>query len=230
MSAAKTFCWGLLSRRERIGLSWRGWLLLLLVCGSLMAVWIFNIQPFLAQNERVDARVMVMEGWVQEYTAQQVANEFISHSYRQIYTTGGPIPGAVGPVGEARSLAGVGADLLEKAGVPARCIQIVPARVVGRDRTYNSALALRDWFHAHGVNVRKLNLYTEDAHARRSRMLFQEAFGSEVTVGVVSIPDPDYDPAHWWRYSEGVRTVLGETIAYVYARFFFHPDRGMPST
>ena len=33
----------------------------------------------------------------------------------------------------------------------------------------------------------------------------------------------EYDPKRWWCYSEGVREILGETIAYVYARFFFFP-------
>jgi hypothetical protein len=50
----------------------------------------------------------------------------------------------------------------------------------------------------------------------------QRAFGRGVTVGIISIQNPDYDPKHWWRYSEGVRDVLGESIAYVYAKFLFH--------
>ena len=54
-------------------------------------------------------------------------------------------------------------------------------------------------------------------------MLFQDAFGQDVTVGVISAPDPDYDAAHWWRSSEGVREILGESIAYLYAKFVFHP-------
>jgi len=61
-------------------------------------------------------------------------------------------------------------------------------------------------------------------HARRSRLLFQKAFGKEVKVGVISVEDRDYDPAHWWRSSEGVREVLGEAIAYFYAKFFFSPS------
>ena len=31
--------------------------------------------------------------------------------------------------------------------------------------------------------------------------------------------DVAYERRHWWRVSEGVREVLGETIAYIYARF-----------
>ena len=54
-------------------------------------------------------------------------------------------------------------------------------------------------------------------------MLFQAALGPDVKVGIISVPDPDYDPAHWWHYSEGVREILGESIAYIYAKFIFWP-------
>ena len=32
---------------------------------------------------------------------------------------------------------------------------------------------------------------------------------------------PDYDPKDWWRYSDGVREVIGESIAYIYANSYF---------
>jgi hypothetical protein len=83
---------------------------------------------------------------------------------------------------------------------------------------------LKDWFREHNPSVQSINVMTEDVHARRTRLLFQEAFGKDVTVGIIAVPNPDYDSAHWWRYSEGVRDVLGETIAYVYAKFFFYPS------
>jgi hypothetical protein len=44
-----------------------------------------------------------------------------------------------------------------------------------------------------------------------------------VKVGIIAIPTPDYEARRWWRYSEGVRAVLGESIAYLYAKLFFHP-------
>jgi len=34
-----------------------------------------------------------------------------------------------------------------------------------------------------------------------------------------------YDPARWWRSSEGVREVLFEGFAYVYAKCLFWPPR-----
>jgi hypothetical protein len=73
------------------------------------------------------------------------------------------------------------------------------------------------------VDVRSINVLTESAHARRTWLLFQEAFGDQVNVGIISARNPDYDPAHWWRSSDGFREVISELVAYLYARFYFLP-------
>jgi len=76
--------------------------------------------------------------------------------------------------------------------------------------------------------VHSINILTEDAHARRTLLLYQKAFGKNVAVGVISVSNPNYDPTRWWRYSDGVREVIGESIAYIYARFFFWPGAAEP--
>jgi uncharacterized SAM-binding protein YcdF (DUF218 family) len=215
---------GLIARKECWGLSWRGWLVFILA-GLLIAIFLLlNIQPFLAKTQRVNANVLVVEGWIHEYAIRAAAMEFQTNHYEKIYTTGGPIVGSDGFTNDFNTSASVGAELLKKTGVPDALIQMVSSHISGRDRTYNSAIALRDWLREHGVTVHSINVLTEDAHARRTQILFEKAFGSGVTVGIISIPDPDYDAKHWWRTSEGVREVLGESIAYVYARIFFHPS------
>jgi hypothetical protein len=40
---------------------------------------------------------------------------------------------------------------------------------------------------------------------------------------VIAANDQTYDANHWWRSSNGVRDVMGELIAYVYAVGFFDP-------
>jgi uncharacterized SAM-binding protein YcdF (DUF218 family) len=108
--------------------------------------------------------------------------------------------------------------------VPSDSVQMVPSRVMDRDRTYGSAVALREWLHEHNMPVHSINVLTEDAHARRTRLLFKKALGKNVTVGIIGVPNPDYDARRWWRYSEGVKDVGSEAFAYIYARFFFHPS------
>jgi hypothetical protein len=63
-----------------------------------------------------------------------------------------------------------------------------------------------------------MDVITLGPHARRSRLLYQKAFGNAVSLGVISLADPAYDSRYWWRSSEGVREVWGEAVAYLYAR------------
>jgi hypothetical protein len=71
----------------------------------------------------------------------------------------------------------------------------------------------------------EFNLISVGPHARRSRLLFEKAFGREVRVGIIALESQDYDPQHWWRSSMGVRVVTDELIAYSYARLLFHPGK-----
>jgi hypothetical protein len=216
-------CCGIFTRHERWGLSARGWLALVLFFLFMAIFLTLTVQPFLAKTQRTDAKILVVEGWVHEYAARAAVVELQDGHYEKIFTTGGPIVGTDGATNDFNTSASVGAELLEKDGVAKNFIQAVPSHVAGRDRTYNSALALHDWLGAHDLSIRSMNVLTEDVHARRTQLLFQKAFGRGVAIGIISVPDPDYDARRWWRYSEGVREVLGESIAYVYAKIFFHP-------
>lgn len=222
--AVRHAAWGLINRKPRWSLSWRGWLLTLFACAALGGIALFTVYPFLAVTHREPTNVLVVEGWVNQATMRVAANEIRNGSYQQVFTTGCPVEGLGGYVSDYSTAANVGAGLLRNAGVPDELIRPVPSRVSGRDRTYNSAIALKNWLREHTVSVQAVNVLTEGAHARRTRLLFQEALGKDVAVGIISVPSPDYDTNHWWRYSAGVREVLGETIAYVYARFFFWPQ------
>ena len=73
----------------------------------------------------------------------------------------------------------------------------------------------------HGVAANALNIITSGAHSRRTRLIFEKAFGDGVAVGVIASRDRDFDPRRWWTSSSGFRTVTGEIIAYLYARFLF---------
>jgi uncharacterized SAM-binding protein YcdF (DUF218 family) len=219
--APRRALWGMFNRKERWSLSWRGWLILAFAVLVASAVFLKSAYPFLATTHRVDADVLVVEGWVHEYAIKAAANEFRSGSYKRIFTTGGPVVGIGGYINDFNTSASVGADLLKKTGVPDESLQMVPSRVMNRDRTYASAIALRDWFREHNMAVRSVNIVTESTHARRTRLLFEKALGKNVTVGIIAVPHPDYPANRWWLYSEGVKDVISESAAYVYARFFF---------
>jgi uncharacterized SAM-binding protein YcdF (DUF218 family) len=216
--------WGVFDRKERWSLSGRGWLIVasaLLLVGALVFKGVY---PFLATTDRVNANILVVEGWIHEYGIRAAVKEFRSNHYEHVFATGGPVVGSGGYINDFYTSASVGADLLKKCGLPDQRVQMVPSRVMDRDRTYGSAVALRNWFRDHNMAVSSIDVVTEDLHARRTRLLFQKALGDKVAVGVIAIPNPDYDAKRWWRYSAGLKEVVSEAAAYVYARLLFYPS------
>lgn len=216
---------GIINRKERWGFSWKGWLLIGLLVICLVSWSIDGAYRFLAVTDRTNTSTLVVEGWVHEYAIRAAINEFNAGHYQRVFTTGGPIVGMGGYTNDYNTSASVGAGRLKAEGFSPDHIQMVPSRISDRDRTYNAGRALRTWFREHHMPVDRVNVVTEDVHARRTRLLFQKALGDEIKVGVIAAPNPDYDPKYWWRYSDGVREVIGESIAYAYARLFFWPQR-----
>ena len=219
---SQKFC-GIFVRKERWGLSWRGRLIVALLGVLTGVLLLLTAEPFLAETHRVNSDTLVVEGWIHEYAIREAVEEFRRGSYQRVLSTGGPVVGNGGYVNDYQTSASVGADELKKRGVPSQMVQMVPSRVGNRDRTYASAVALREWFREHDMTVNSLNVLTEDTHARRTHLLFEKALGKNVTVGIIAVPNPDYDARRWWKYSEGVKDVVSEGIAYLYARLLFIP-------
>src|SRR4029077_7283089 len=179
--------WGLLDCKERWSLSWRGRLILasaLLLVGALIFKGVY---PFLAITHRVNANILVVEGWIHEYAIRAAVKEFQSNQYQRVFTTGGPVQGTGGYTNDFCTSASVGADLLKKWGLPDERLEMVPSRVMDRDRTFGSEIALRNWFLDHNIAVSCIVVVTEDVNARRTRLLFQKAFGKDVQVGIIGV-------------------------------------------
>lgn len=214
---------GIFVRKVRWGLAWPARVVLVLL-GCMIAAFLFvTVQPFLAQTHRVDTDTLVVEGWIHEYAIRAAVDEFKKGTYRRVFSTGGPVIGNGGYVNDYQTSASVGAGLLKKQGLPGEVLQVVPSRVMDRDRTYASALALGFWLRTHDVNVTSFNVVTEGAHARRTRLMFEEALGKNFAIGIIAVPNLDYDQRRWWLYSDGVKEVSSEALAYIYSRLLFHP-------
>ena len=215
--------WGLFNRKERWGLSRRGRLIVASALFLVGALVLKGVYPFLATTHRVNADILVVEGWINEHAIEAAVKEFQSNHYQRVFTTGGPVVGTGGYINDFYTSASVGADLLKKNGLTNGSVQMVPSRVMDRDRTYGSAVALRNWFRDHNMAVSGIDVVTEDVHARRTRFLFEKALGKNVVVGIIAVPNPDYDWRRWWWYSQGVKNVVSEFAAYLYARLLFFP-------
>jgi hypothetical protein len=212
--------WGLLARRPCLVPTWRGWLVLTLLASLLSTLAVREVHPFLAVNDPMPGGLLVVEGWASDHALAAALVEYRSHHYDKVYVTGGPLESGSALVAY-RSWAELGTASLRKMGLGSNEVVAVPAPRVQQDRTYTSALSLREWLRNHGIEAAKVHLMTEGPHARRSRLLFRRALGKRFVVGVTATPVEVYDPQHWWRSSAGFRNVVDESLAYAYARIFF---------
>jgi hypothetical protein len=203
--------------------TWRGFLVLLALCGGLGIVFLRSVHPFLEITERVGGDVLVAEGWCPDFTLREAGEEYDRGGYRRMFVTGGPIEKGA-PFFGFNTYAELGAEIVGRFVGRTNFAVAVPAPAVRTDRTFASALALKRWLAERGPLPEKINVLTTGPHARRTRLLFQEAFGSGTSVGIIAVPDDRYDANRWWTSSDGFRTTTSELIAYLYARLLFRPS------
>lgn len=193
-----------------------------LVVGLAVGLVLFEAHAFLAVTERVESEVLVIEGWAPNYALEEGIAEFKNGRYRLLLTTGCTILNGVN-LEPGDNHAGYAVARLKWLGMDPALMKAVPAEGTYRNRTYLSAVALARWFEQQEMPVKAINLLTVGTHARRSRLLFEQAFQGRVRVGIIAVEDREYEAKRWWRYSEGVKEVISEGVAYLYARFVFRP-------
>ena len=214
---------GLFRRREKWALTWRAWLLIVLVFGGGGVFAVRESHNFLAIDAPVPTTILVIEGWVPRYSVTSYVAR-VAKDYTKIYTVGGATKTDRGSHDDSDTYAHVLHTRLMRAGVPPEKIQYVPCWTSRRDRTYGTAATFREWCVTNHIPMTAFNVVTIGPHARRSRLLFEKAFGPDVRVGIIPLTNEEYEADHWWRYSEGVKETLSESAAYVYSRFLFSPE------
>jgi uncharacterized SAM-binding protein YcdF (DUF218 family) len=209
----------LIKRQEIWTLTAQGWIIAIAVIVSCVIFTITHIHPFLAVNSPIkSAEIMVVEGWLPDYAIQEAVAEFKSGNYQKIVTTGGTLE--VGNyLTEYNTFADVAAATLKKMGLQPDKVVAVPAPRVIKDRSYTSVVEFSRWLSQSNLQPKSINLVSWDAHTRRSWLLFKKVLPPQIQIGAIATKTKDYDPQKWWRYSQGVRTVIDEAIAYIYAQF-----------
>jgi len=211
----------LLRRKQCLRPTLAGWLIIAIILGASAWLLVAQTYAFLAPNKPLDRNVLVIAGWLDDVELSRATERLDTGNYRFAITTGGPI-GIGGFLTQHKSYAGLALATLQKIGL-SKPAYAVPALEVVKDRTYASALALKQWLVKQHPEVHSFDLLTAGPHARRSQLLYLEAFGDAFQIGIIALPPSDYDASRWWTSSVGVRTVIGEAIAWAYAAFFFSP-------
>ncbi len=201
--------------RTRRWPTWRVWLPLLSLVLAALAWLGLQAHDWLAVTDRVaDARYVVVEGWAPDAVVLAAEQEFDDLNAKLLLTTGLPLETGTF-LSEYKDFATLAATTLAKSGMPAASIYPVPAAAVARDRTAAMATALRSALDGLAVPPaeRKIQLITSSVHARRSQKIYQRILGPDWQVGVVSITNPSYPAAQWYRHSAGAKGVIDELVA-----------------
>ena len=199
-----------------------GWLALSVTFSLVLVFSILFSHKFLAPTKPVKGEVLVVEGWLPDYALIEVKKRFEKGKYRLLITTGGLITTGV-HLSEYKTWANLAAARLIKLGIPPEKIMSTSHSVIyKKDRTYYSILALKEKIKKDILLVKSMDVVCLGVHSRRTWFLYKKVF-TAASVGIIAIHSKSYDPLKWWLYSEGVRGVISEMIAYLYVRLIFSP-------
>ena len=209
--------------RERRVLTATGWVALSMVLGLVLVSMILFIHSFLAPIKPVEGSVLVVVGQFPDYSLKEIKDRFEEGHYKLLVTVGGKYKTGH-PMAQYKSAADWTASRLNAQGVLLG--KIIPVSITiypRKDRTYHKALAVQKRLNKAGFAQASIDVVSSGVHARRTWLLFEKVFPS-VDVGIIAIRPDNYDTSRWWLFSEGVRSVISESVAYLYARFIFSPS------
>ena len=210
----------LFTQKMRWGLSWPSKIIVFISVTSLTFLLFCNLYSILSPVDRQSASILVLEGATNDHVLIAAMNEFKKHPYQLLITTGTPLEyGAV--LSEYKNTASIAGQSLIKLGFDSTRLIVVESDAIIHDRTFNSAIALKQWFRKHQLRVDAINLMSMGVHGGRSRMLFSMALGDSIKVGVISVPNQYYSEDTWWKSSKGFRETLNEALGYFYTKYFF---------
>ena len=195
---------------------------LLAIASAVVAFTGSQLYRFLAINEPVGGTLLVVEGWMVPAELDGALIPLRAGHYQLIVTSGGPLYDAWHSEGPAtfaeRAAAYLNGFLTDKPVVP------VPAPDTPTDRTYTSAVAVREWLKASHVTVTSLDVFSWGPHARRSRDLYRLAFGPQVQVGVFAAEPAAGGFDAWYRTSYATEEMLKELAGYIWIKCCFWPS------
>ncbi len=206
-------------RRECWTLIWPARVLVGIAVLAVIRLSAPQIYLWLACGERMPANppaAVVLEGWMPDAALEKTRPWLLAHPDVPIYCTGGPVEYG-SPLLSFGTFAEITRLRLIAAGVATGRVHAVASKGVARDRTWASALALRDaWKDSMPDEGSAVWLISQGAHSRRSRLLFRRALRDRATVEVWGLRPERYGAQDWWTSSEGFKAVTGEITAYPY--------------
>jgi hypothetical protein len=218
-----------LFRRRQVWLPTLGGAIVVLAIAAALGVVVLpELGSYLAPTEPAvgsdgrGARTLIVEGWLDDDALDDAIALARSGRYERVVTSGGPIE-TWREIQPWPTYADRAADYLRRHGVRETAVVAIPAPELAQDRSYLSAVVVRDWARAQGLPPAAIDLFSAGVHARRSRLVYRMAFGPGVDVGILAAPPHRYRLDRWWATSEGTKAVLGEVLSLAWTKCCFWP-------
>ena len=224
-----------LFRRRQVWLPtlW-GWLLLLFLAAAAIIALAHSAHGLLALDapargpDGQGARTLIVEGWLTDDELAQAVDAVKRGRYERLITTGGPIEAWI-DAGHWGNFALRAAGYLRAHGVTELPVIAVQAPDTKKDRSYLSALKVREWAQRERLALTAVDVYSAGVHTRRSRTIYRMALGDSVEVGAMGARPGDYDDERWWASSTGAKTTLNEVVSVAWTQCCFWPGPPEPA-
>ena len=182
----------------------------------LVIVGLISIHSFLVVNRPVASDILIVEGWIFDYMLDAAAEEIKKGNYKRIITIGDKktFP-EHSKHSNFTSMAEQCKAQLIKRGISPSAISVVTAPAAKYQTTFKTAVAVSSWLQK--KQIKAVNVFTGGPHGRKSLLLFQNALGENIKVGVISCKIKHYDPVYWWTSWRGTQVTLRYLFGYFYA-------------
>lgn len=118
-------------------------------------------------------------------------------------------------------IAAEASEFLIAEGVDSAMLKTLTAPPVIFERTYASALMVKKHLQE---TTESIVVFSQSAHARRSRLVYQRMLGDTVEVGVIAAYSNHEAQENWWQERGSRNYVLLQLAKYLYTKILFFPS------
>jgi hypothetical protein len=107
------------------------------------------------------------------------------------------------------SVAELARNRLLAMGIDSGMVTAVPGENVKINRTLTSAIAFRTWLEKSNLDIKGINIISLGAHTRRTWMIYNKVLNEKYPIGIISLPDYNYDNSRIYKFFKTIRETLG---------------------
>lgn len=104
-------------------------------------------------------------------------------------------------------------------GIPVSSMfPVVTVKQVKFSKTFSTAVDVRSYLEGiYPDGIPPVTIVTRGIHARRTWVSYKKAFGKQVDIGIISLPDDELTPSNWWKSPGGWKSMVYEITGLIYA-------------